>query len=240
MEAYKRLVLPLDLSSRDEALSIVEELTGVVGVFKVGFQLFTACGPEIVSDIRKKGGEVFLDVKYHDIPNTVKNAGLECLRLGVKIFNVHAAGGRRMMGDCAQAVKEEAIRTGERAPIILAVTLLTSIGEQDMRDIGLGQVPADYVKEMALLAKASGIDGVVCSPLEAADLRGACGEDFVLLTPGVRPVGVAKGDQQRVATPAEAVAWGADYLVVGRPIMQAKDRREAAEKIVGEIAAAVG
>ncbi len=234
------MVLPLDLSDREEALALVEELAGVVGVFKVGFQLFTACGPEIVSDIRKKGGEVFLDVKYHDIPNTVKNAGLECLRLGVKIFNIHAAGGKRMMADCAQAVKEEAARTGERAPIILAVTLLTSIGEQDMQDIGLDQLPADYVKKMALLAKESGIDGVVCSPLEAADLRGTCGEDFVLLTPGVRPAGAARGDQQRVATPAEAVSWGADYLVVGRPIMQAEDRREAAENIVKEIEEAVG
>lgn len=236
MKAYERLVLPLDLSDKDEALGLVEELSGVVGVFKVGFQLFTACGPDIVAAIKERGGEVFLDLKFHDIPNTVKNAGLECLRMGVKIFNLHAAGGRKMMEECAGAVKQEAEKTGGKPPLILAVTVLTSMNEEVLRDeLGVGRTMPEQVKQLALLAKESGLDGVVCSPREARELRAACGKDFVLLTPGVRPTGADKGDQQRVATPAEAIGWGADYLVVGRPILQAENRRAAAEKIVEEI-----
>ena len=240
MKAYERLVLPLDIPSRKEALALVEELSGAVGVFKVGFQLFSACGPDIVAAIKERGGEVFLDLKFHDIPNTVRNAGLECLRMGVKICNVHASGGGRMMAECAAAVKEEAAKTGSAAPLILAVTVLTSMNEEELRgELGVARPMPEQVKRLALLAKQSGLDGVVCSPHEAADLRQACGKEFILLTPGVRPAGADKGDQQRVATPGEAIAWGADYLVVGRPILKADDRKKAAEDIVKEIEGAI-
>jgi len=231
----------LDLSSKQEALAIVDELKGIVGVFKVGFQLFSAVGPEVVTAIREKGGEVFLDLKYHDIPNTVKQAGLECLRLGVKMFNLHASGGRKMMQECVAAVEAEASQNNVAKPLLLAVTVLTSMNEDSLKEeLGVQRGMQEQVRHLALLARDSGMDGVVCSPREAEELRKVCGEDFVLLTPGVRPVGADKGDQERVATPAAAISWGADFLVIGRPILQATDRRAAAQAIVDEISEAQG
>jgi orotidine-5'-phosphate decarboxylase len=241
VQPFERLVLPLDLSSKQEALAIVDELKGIVGIFKVGFQLFSAVGPEVVAAIREKGGEVFLDLKYHDIPNTVKQAGLECQRLGVKMFNVHASGGRRMMEECAKAVRQQAAQGGGTVPLMLAVTVLTSTNQESLsQELGVQRDMQEQVSHLALLARDSGMDGVVCSAREAKELRQVCGKNFILLTPGVRPAGADKGDQERVATPAEAIAWGADFLVIGRPIIQATDRRAAAQAIVDEIKQAQG
>ncbi len=233
-----RIVLALDVDSDREALAIVDELRDAVGLFKVGHQLFTAYGPDIVRRITGAGGRVFLDLKYHDIPNTVAKAAAEAVKLGVSIFNVHALGGLDMMRAAAESAKETSAGRGIAAPVVLAVTILTSMDERGLRrELKISRSLPREVSHLARLAQRAGMDGVVASSREIKMLRRAVRGAFVILTPGVRPAWAAADDQKRIMTPAEAVAAGADYIVIGRPVLKAADRKAAVEKILEELSA---
>lgn len=232
-EARSKIIFALDVDTFDAAKHWVVTLSGRVGMFKVGKQLFTAYGPDIVRMIEDSGAEVFLDLKYHDIPNTVAMASREAARLKVKLFNVHALGGYEMMARTMEMMDREF--PGDDRPSVLAVTILTSSTEETLRAVGIEHPVAEMVPRLALLAKRAGLDGVVASPQEVALIRKACGIDFIIVTPGVRPSFAATDDQKRVMTPAEAVAAGADYLVIGRPISAAADPLQAVEAIVDEM-----
>ena len=224
-----KIFVALDVESKAKALEIVSDLKGLGACFKIGKQLFTSTGSELVKEIVGMGEDVFLDLKYHDIPNTVAKAGVAAAELGVKIFNVHASGGRKMM----EAVRSE-IDKLTNPPLVLAVTILTSLGEEDIREVGFDRTIPEQIAKLAKLAKDSGMDGVVASPLEIELIRETCGRDFKILTPGIRPAFAAVNDQKRIATPAEALRKGADFLVIGRPITAAENRREAFLKILEE------
>lgn len=236
VEARKRLIFALDVESGASAEEWVRRLRGKVGVFKIGKQLFTRCGPDVVRMVLDQGGEVFLDLKFHDIPNTVAKAAIEACRLGVRIFNVHALGGRAMMEGAAQAVNEYLVGGEGVPPVLLGVTILTSSCEQTLREVGIDRPVEEMVLRLARLAKDSGLDGVVASPHEVCLIRQACGPDFTIVTPGVRPSFAETNDQQRIMTPGQAIAAGSDYLVVGRPIAAASDPVGAAQRIVEEMA----
>jgi len=233
--AKQRLIFALDVDSLDEARNWVAQLKDQVGVFKIGKQLFTKCGPEIVHLVQDGGCEVFLDLKYHDIPNTVAMAGLEAYRLGVRIFNVHALGGYEMMAKLVAEIDKVCPRGNPDRPILLAVTILTSSTEETLRGVGIDRPVEVMVPKLAKLAKDAGMDGVVASPKEVTLIREACGEEFLIVTPGVRPTFAAQDDQKRVTTPGEAIRSGADYLVIGRPISAAADPAEAAKLILDEM-----
>ena len=231
MTPKDRLIVALDVASADAARALVARLSGHVGMFKIGSQLFTAAGPDFIHELTARGEKVFLDLKYHDIPNTVANAVASASRLGVALVDVHALGGRAMIEAAVGALPALGTR-------LLAITILTSHDEATLGQIGVAGGVAGAVKRLALLAKDAEADGVVASPQEVALLREACGSDFLIVTPGIRPVGVATGDQARAATPAAARAAGADYIVVGRPITEAANPGEAADAIVRELEAA--
>jgi len=237
--ARKHLIFALDVDSFEEAEGWVKQLHHKVGLFKVGKQLFTRCGPEIVHMIRAEGGEVFLDLKYHDIPNTVAMAGVEACRLGAQMFNVHALGGLEMMQTTAAAANVWCGEHNLPRPILLAVTILTSSTEETLRQVGIDRPVTEMVPRLAALARQAGFDGVVASPKEVGLIRAACGPDFLIVTPGVRPNFAAANDQKRVMTPADAIAAGASYLVIGRPISAAADPVAAADAILAEIASAL-
>lgn len=234
-EAKERLIFALDVDDFSAAEEWVKKLQTKVGVFKIGKQLFTRCGPEVVKMVQNYGGDVFLDLKYHDIPNTVAKAGVEACKLGVKIFNVHALGGEEMMRKTVAEVDTYCAKTGTKRPMLLAVTILTSSTEETLRGVGIDRPVEEMVVRLAQLTKTAGFDGVVASPKEAALIRAACGEDFAIITPGVRPSFATLDDQKRVTTPAEAIAAGATSLVIGRPISAASDPLEAAGMILSEI-----
>ena len=234
--ARRRLIFALDVDTVREAERLVRSLAAEVGLFKIGKQLFMHAGPAIVRRVQAKGGAVFLDLKFHDIPQTVALAGIEAARLGVRIFNGHASGGREMMTTTAAAVADVCRRERLRRPILLGVTVLTSLVDADLRRVGVSGTAARQVVRLARLAKASGLDGVVASPREVGAIRRACGPGFVIVTPGIRQPGDARGDQQRIATPEAAMRAGADYLVVGRPICEAADPILAARGIVTAMA----
>ena len=239
--ARERLVVALDVETGDHALELVNALRGTVGMFKVGKQLFTAEGPDLVRAITALGERVFLDLKYHDIPATVARASVEAARMGVSILNVHAAGGREMLREATRAVAEACAAERWPRPLVLAVTVLTSLDDALLAETGVEGGTAAQVVRLARLARECGADGVVASPLEIELIRReVAAENFVVLTPGIRPAGEARGDQRRVMTPGEAVAAGADYLVVGRPITGASDPRDAAAAILREMEAGVG
>ncbi len=232
----ERLVLALDVDSDTEALGIVAELKDSVGVFKVGHQLFTAYGPDIVRRIIGMGGSVFLDLKYHDIPTTVARASAEAVKLGVSIFNVHSLGGLDMMKAAAESAKETADKHNLPVPTVLAVTILTSMDEISMRkELKITRSLQREVAHLARLARRAGMHGVVASPQEIKMLRRAVRGTFVILTPGVRPAWADKDDQMRIMTPGAAVKAGADYIVVGRPVLKALDRKAAVRKILEEM-----
>lgn len=236
LNAKDRLVLALDIDDRREALAIVAELKDLVGMFKVGHQLFTAFGPDIVRQVRETGSRVFLDLKYHDIPNTVAKAAAEAVKLGASLFNVHALGGLDMMKAAAGAAAEAASREGLPLPTVLAVTVLTSMDDLSLRrELKINRSLRREVAHLARLAQRAGLHGVVASPQEIRMLRRSVRGPFVILTPGVRPAWAAADDQKRIMTPGDAVAAGADYLVVGRPVLKAADRRAAVENILNEI-----
>ena len=221
MQARDRLVVAADLSSRDDILQLVDELRGAVGMFKIGLQAFIANGPALVREIVAAGEKVFLDLKIHDIPNTAGHAVAEADALGASIATVHASGGEAMLRACAST----------RA-LVLGVTILTSLDDEDVARIGFDGSAMESAVRLARLAQGSGLRGVVASPHEIAHIREACGDGFVILTPGIRPAGQDAGDQRRTMTPRDAIRAGADYIVVGRPITNAKSRREAALQIV--------
>src|SRR5256714_9791341 len=215
MDAKDKLIVALDVENADQALQLFDSLHGSVGMFKIGMQLFTAVGPDIVRQIVSRGSRVFLDLKYHDIPNTVAMAAIEATRLGVSLFNIHASGGHEMMKRTANAVAEVATRENLAKPQVLAVTLLTSIDHETLHQISIDDVPKIAVSRLAKLARESGLDGVVASAQEIVIIRESVSQqDFLIVTPGIRSVTDATQDQRRTMTAAEAIRAGADYLVI--------------------------
>ncbi|MFA5146483.1 MAG: orotidine-5'-phosphate decarboxylase [Candidatus Omnitrophota bacterium] len=235
MKANDRLIVALDVDSEKKALALVDKLRNDVRVFKVGLELFSSCGPGILEAIKERERDIFLDLKFHDIPNTVARAAASVTRLGVFILNVHALGGYDMMKEACGAVKLEAQRLGIERPRVLAVTILTSMDENGLKKVGIHDTIQKEVVRLALIAKDAGADGVVASPSEAKLIRENAGEGFIIVTPGVRPAWAAKNDQKRIATPAEAVRNGANFIVVGRPITEAADPVRAAKEIIEEM-----
>ncbi len=229
-----RIFVALDTHDLGRAAALARELAGLVGGVKIGKEFFTAHGPD---GVRAAAGGVplFLDLKFHDIPNTVAGALRSTIHLRPAFVNVHASGGRAMLEAAVQAVAEGAEDAAVPRPQLLGVTVLTSLGEDDLSEVGQTGPLADQVVRLARLVQSCGLDGVVCSPREIAVLRSACGPDFVLMVPGIRPNWAASGDQKRVMTPAEALAAGADYLVIGRPVTGAQDAAAAARRIAEEI-----
>jgi orotidine-5'-phosphate decarboxylase len=230
-DSRARLIVALDVSTAAAAQKIVAAVGDSARIYKVGMQLYTAEGPQIVRDLIASGRQVFLDLKYHDIPNTVGAAVKEAAKLGVKMLTVHAAGGGKMLRAAV-----EAARNTNASTMILAVTVLTSLDSRDLDHAGVRGSVVDQVSRLAALAIANGCHGVVASAQEAAALRAELGDDFLIVTPGVRPVGSGNGDQARVVTPAEAIASGASYIVVGRPITEADDPAEEAREILAQMA----
>ncbi|MEW8689850.1 MAG: orotidine-5'-phosphate decarboxylase [Candidatus Thiodiazotropha endolucinida] len=227
-----RVIVALDYSRQDRALALVDRLDPSLCRFKVGKEMFTRLGPSFIEVLRGRGYEVFLDLKFHDIPNTVAAACDAAADLGVWMMNLHASGGRRMM----EAARER-LESRSNRPLLIAVTILTSLTGEEIHEVGFSGDPADNVLRLAKLTQQSGLDGVVCSPREAEMLRGDLGHDFLLVTPGVRPKQATQDDQRRVMTPADAINAGSSYLVVGRPITAAADPIQALQSINLEIAA---
>ncbi len=218
MSLDPKVLIALDFANAADADAFIQTVDPQKCRLKVGKELFAVAGPEFVKSLVAKGFDVFLDLKYHDIPNTVAKAVQAAARMGVWMVNVHALGGRKMMQAAKQAIDE-----CDNKPLLIAVTVLTSMEQEDLVELGLPGTPRDNVLRLAKLAKDSGLDGVVCSAQEAADIRAAIGDDFCLVTPGIRPAGSAVNDQKRIMTPAEAMQAGSSYLVVGRPITQSEN-----------------
>jgi len=234
------LILALDFDSLSTALKFAKQVADLVGMFKIGSQLFTSAGPEAVRQVAQLGAGIFLDLKFHDIPNTVAGAVLASAAMpGVQLVNVHALGGSAMLRAAAQAISA-GVPMGADRPRLLAVTILTSMDQKAIREVGIGGPPAARVVKLAKLAQKAGVDGVVASVRETKAIRKACGREFLIVTPGVRPeetmAGAKNDDQTRTATPREAIRAGADFIIVGRPILAAPDPRAAAQEIVDEIA----
>lgn len=231
----ERLILALDVDDLERVKALVGVLAGMVGMFKVGKQLFTHAGPSAVKLIQEMGGEVFLDLKFHDIPTTVAKAAIEATRLGVRMFNVHASGSLEMMRYTVKEVRRVCRQENLRRPMMLAVTVLTSLNKTDLKRVGVNGEVADQVVRLALLTQEAGMDGVVASPHEVAGIRAACGRRFIIVSPGIRSQGGRRNDQRRVMTPEEAIRAGVDYIVVGRPIAEAKNPINAVAEIVSEM-----
>lgn len=230
MQSESKVIVALDYPDAASANKFVEKIKPELCKLKVGKELFTAEGPQFVRSLVDKGFDVFLDLKFHDIPNTVARACAVAADLGVWMVNVHALGGKNMMMAAREAIKDK-----PNAPLLIAVTILTSMGADDLAEIGLSGTPADNVSSLAALAESCALDGVVCSPQEVEMLRSQRGADFSLVTPGIRPKDSARGDQTRVMTPADAVSAGSSYLVIGRPITQAEDPIQALLAIQDEL-----
>lgn len=234
-----QILVALDVDTAEAAHALADKLRGVVGGFKIGGRLFTSHGPSIVEALVARGDRVFLDLKFHDIPNTVAGAVAAATRLGVWMVNVHASGGHAMMKAAVEAADAESSRLSRPRPLVIAVTMLTSLSEETMGEIGVAGAMASQVGRLAVLAQSAGLDGVVASAQEIALIRNRCGKTFEIVTPGIRGASDDKGDQRRTMTAAEALSAGASYLVVGRPIIAAPDPRAAAERIDTECRAAV-
>lgn len=230
-----RLIVALDVHTMDDVRSLVSTLGDTVTYYKVGMELFYSVGPDVVRLLKEQGKHVFLDLKLHDIPNTVAGGLASLMGLGADIVNVHASGGYTMMKTAATKLHAAAAEQGIPCPKIIGVTVLTSMNEDDWAKLGETEPMADRVTRLAKLAKAAGLDGVVASPQEAASICEACGDDFLIVTPGVRPAGASLDDQSRIATPAQALQNGATHLVIGRPIRAAKDPKAAALAILKEM-----
>jgi len=229
-----QLLVALDVDTAAEARALADRLRGVAGGFKIGSRLFTSEGPGLVEELAARGDRIFLDLKLHDIPNTVAGAVAAATRLGVWMLNVHASGGAVMMRAAREAADEEAAKRSRPAPLVIAVTMLTSLDQQALTEIGVHASVADQVGRLAALTESAGLDGVVASPHEIEIIRRRCGHAFAIVTPGIRSAGDQRGDQSRTLSAADALAAGASYLVVGRPIIAAVDPRKAAERIGAE------
>ncbi|MBF7687664.1 orotidine-5'-phosphate decarboxylase [Acinetobacter rathckeae] len=224
------IIVALDSKSKKEALQLADQLDPALCRVKVGKELFTHEGPDVVKALHQLGFDVFLDLKFHDIPNTTAQAVCAAADLGVWMVNVHASGGRKMMETCV-----ERLRAGNYQTQLIAVTVLTSMAQEDLKDIGLDVNPVDHVRRLARLTKDSGLDGIVCSAQEAAFLRAELGSDFSLVTPGIRPEGSSSDDQKRIVTPPQAIEAGATHLVIGRPITKSAHPRETLQQIIQSI-----
>jgi orotidine-5'-phosphate decarboxylase len=235
-----KLLVALDVDTRQRALELASALDGLAGGFKIGTRLFTLEGPALVRELVARGARVFLDLKFHDIPNTVAQAVESAVQTGAWMINVHASGGLLMMQGAVKAGRETAQRLGQRPPLLIAVTVLTSMNDEVLHDIGVHRSMIDQVVALATMTQRAGMDGVVASAQETADIRRACGDTFLIVTPGIRGASARAGadDQTRTMGPADAVRAGASYIVVGRPIIAAADPRRAAEEIVEELARA--
>ncbi len=229
------VIVALDFDSCEKALNLVDKLGETVNHYKVGLELFSRCGIEVVKEISKRRKKVFLDLKYLDIPNTVKSAARVGIEAGVWMYNVHALGGFEFLKQIAEFNKEYAEKIGAERPLLIAVTVLTSMDESDLKSVGIESSVEDEVLRLAELSKKAGLDGVVCSAREVRLIKENLGEDFITVTPGIRPTWAAKNDQKRVVTPKDAVKLGTDYMVIGRPITGAPNPKEAAEKILSEL-----
>jgi orotidine-5'-phosphate decarboxylase len=229
------IIAALDVPTAEAALELAKKIAPVVGAFKIGSELFTSAGPDIVRQIRATGAAVFLDLKFHDIPNTVAKAVAAAVRLDVQMLTVHAGGGVDMMRAAEESAQQTAKQTGHNAPLVLGVTVLTSLTSQSLSEISLEPNVASQVRRLAKMATAAGLRGLVCSPLEVAELRQMLTTDIQLVTPGVRVETQAGDDQKRTLTPREAIAAGANWLVIGRPIYAAKNPRAAAEAIFNSL-----
>jgi orotidine-5'-phosphate decarboxylase len=226
----KIIIVPLDFNNLNDALAMAEQLDSNKCRVKVGKELFTSAGPDVVRSLIGMGFDVFLDMKYHDIPNTVAGAVRAAAELGVWMVNVHASGGSRMMAAAVDAVKQSTHK-----PILIAVTVLTSMDTEDLIELGINIEPIEQVKKLALLAQAAGMDGVVCSASEASELKRITHDKFCLVTPGIRPAGSAADDQRRIVTPHDALANGSDYLVIGRPIIKSADPAKVLDEILATL-----
>lgn len=229
------IIVALDVPDIEQARSLVKDLAPVVGAFKVGKELFVSAGPDFVREIRSAGGHVFLDLKFHDIPNTVAKAVSAAVRLDVQMLTIHTSGGSEMMAAAEDAAQRTAAQQATDPPLVLGVTVLTSMDTDDLAEIGIGANVGDQVERLAMLASKSGLRGLVCSPLEIAALRPIIPEKMQLVTPGIRPGGEGDDDQKRTLTPREAMDAGGDWMVIGRPIYQAEDPRKAAETILASL-----
>jgi len=237
MKPKDRIILALDVPDLDEALRIVYQFEEHVETFKVGSELFTTAGPEIIKKINTMGKKVFLDLKFHDIPNTVARSAAAAARLGVFMFNVHTLGGLEMMKQAAEAIRKISLEANINRPRLIGVTILTSIDQSVVQDeLGIGLRMSAQVKHLAGLAYRAGLDGVVASPEDAGNLRANFGKDFLIVTPGIRPSWASPDDQKRMLTPKEALRRGADYLVIGRAILSQPDPVNALKRIEEEIA----
>lgn len=238
-EGKRRIAVALDFDQREDLMAAARLLQGEVGTFKIGLEAFTSQGPGLVRDLVGRGAPVFLDLKLHDIPNTVGAAAAAAARTGASIVNVHASGGLEMMRVAGERARAAATAEGLPVPRVIAVTVLTSLDGAILDAVGLRGTPREAALRLAVLAREAGLDGVVCSPEEIEAIRASCGPDFFLVVPGVRPAGTDPGDQKRIATPGAAARSGADLLVIGRPILKAPDPVAAARAIAAEIDAAL-
>jgi len=239
LSAKDKLIVALDVPTVAEANTLVEQLKDVVGMFKVGSQLFTSVGPSLVETIIEKGNAVFLDLKFHDIPHQVAGAARAAAELGVSLFTIHASGGAEMMERAVEAVMDVAEKNATTRTRIVAVSVLTSMDATSLEQVGVKDSPADAVRRLVKLSQDSGVDGAVCSPQEAQLIRSIAGPNFLIVTPGIRSAANSAGDQKRIATAASAISSGASYLVVGRPITEALDPASAAQAIISEIETAL-
>ena len=226
------IIVALDVPESSAALTLAQSVAPAVGAFKIGKELFVSAGPDIVKRVRDTGASVFLDLKFHDIPNTVAKAVASATRLDVQMLTVHTCGGSTMLERALKGANEAAKQTGNKAPLILGVTVLTSMDESDLHEVSVNKTPESQVIHLAQMATGAGLKGLVCSPKEIAPLREVLPPEVKLITPGIRPVGSEAGDQKRVMSPTEAIEAGADWLVIGRPIYAADNPREAAESIL--------
>lgn len=231
-----RIIVALDFPEPEAALRLGRALVGEVGMLKVGLELFNLAGPSAIEELRRAGARVFYDAKLHDIPNTVAGAAAAAGRMGVSMLNVHALGGRAMMEAAKDAARRGASEAGFPPPLVIGVTVLTSLADRDATEVGIAGDASDAVLRLASLAKQAGLDGVVAAVAEVSKIKRVCGTDFVTVTPGIRPSWAERGDQARTATPQEAVASGTDYVVIGRPVTRAADPVDAVARIVREVA----
>ena len=236
--SHPRLIVALDFPTLREAVEVAEILAGTAAMFKVGLELFNAEGPAALRGISDVGGPVFYDSKLHDIPNTVAGAAASITSARVAMFNVHAMGGQEMMRAAVRGAAQRAQELGIQRPLVLGVTVLTSTSEEGLRETGVARSMCDQVVALARMARDAGLDGVIASPHEIGDVKEACGRDFLVVTPGVRPAWASRDDQKRVMTPQQAAEAGADYVVIGRPITRAPDPAEAAMRMLQELAGA--